>query len=408
MMLKEPESLIYLCAKTAGASRMGTFRIAAVLLLLLALPRSGRAELPGVDARQLVRSVDTALAGAEQAAKDPRTGLDPRNSKYAPFWSALQALRDRVGRIEGSLAPRTDEFFLQVDEGSSDLGELRVAWARTGVKNAQVAEEIRIASASYRQLRAYYGREGLRQRQGAPLTAAERRQFQRLQQSERRLAERLRLLRDQARRRGDATTAAELERFRAEAERIALASADLSSYLNALIATGEMRGEWHANAPYIRKATPPAEWAAADETVQDLYVDSDIGQVFTVDLGAMPPTGAAAPVAEAAASSPEGAIQADLPSGQASAELVVLEPIATSFDEVSAPDDPGDSGDPKDETVQDIDLSAPAESVADGEAPAVEEKPEPSQAAAPETPPAPRKPSSKPAGSARPIPPPIG
>jgi cell division protein FtsB len=407
MMLKEPESLIYLCAKTAGASRMGTFRTAAVLLLLLAFPRSGRADLPGVDARQLVRSVDTALAGAEQAAKDPRTGLDPRNSKYAPFWSALQALRDRVGRIEGSLALRTDEFFLQVDEGSSDLGELRVAWARTGVKNAQVAEEIRIASASYRQLRAYYGREGLRQRQGAPLTAAERRQFQRLQQSERRLAERLRLLRDQARRRGDATTAAELERFRAEAERIALASADLSSYLNALIATGEMRGEWHANAPYIRKATPPAEWAAADETVQDLYVDSDIGQVFTVDLGAMPP---AAPVAEAAASSPEGAIQADPPSGQASGELVVLEPIAASFDEVSAPDPSGASEDPKDETVQDIDLSLsePGEPAVDGEALAVEEKPEPSQIAPGTPPPAPRKPSSKPAGSSRPTPPPIG
>ena len=46
-----------------------------------------------------------------------------------------------------------------------------------------------------------------------------------------------------------------------------------------------MRGEWHANAPYIRKTAPAAEWAAADETVQDLYVDADIGQVFTVDLG---------------------------------------------------------------------------------------------------------------------------
>ncbi len=385
---------------------MGTSRIAAVLLFLLALPRSGRADLPTVDARQLVQRVDTALAGAEQAAKAPGTGLDPRNSKYAPFWSALGALRDRVGRIEGALVPRTGEFFLQVDEGSSDLGELRVAWARTGVKNARIAEEIRIASVSYRQLRADYGREGVRQRQGGPLTAAERRQFQRLQQSEGRLAERLRLLRDQARRRGDAVTAAELERFRAEAERVALASADLSSYLNALIATGEMRGEWHADAPYIRKAAPPAEWVAADQTVQDLYVDADIGQVLTADLGAVPPAGS---VPAAAASSPEGEVQVDQAADHPSEELVVLQPIVASTDEVAAPDDAGGASDSQDETVQDIDLSAPDEPATDAKVPAVDAKPvEPSRDAPPA---APRKPSAKPAGSpaaSPPIPPPIG
>jgi hypothetical protein len=384
---------------------MGMSRIAAVLLFLLALPRSGRADLPTVDVRQLVQRVDTALAGAEQAAKDPGTGLDPRNSQYAPFWSALHGLRDRVGRIEGSLGPRTGEFFLQVDEGSSNLGELRVAWARTGVRNARIAEEIRIASVSYRQLRADYGREGVRQRQGGPLTAAERRQFQRLQRSEGRLAERLRLLRDQARRRGDAATAAELERFRAEAERVARASADLSSYLNALIATGEMRGEWHADAPYIRKAAPPAEWAAADETVQDLYVDADIGQVLTVDLGAMPPAGS---VPAAAASPLEGEVQVDQAADQPSEELVVLQPIVASAGEATGPDDAGGAGDSRDETVQDLDFSAPGEPAADAEAPAVEATPEPSQAAPPS---APRKPAAKPAGSpaaGAPIPPPIG
>jgi hypothetical protein len=339
----------------------------AAVLLLLALPRAGRADPPMVDARGLVQRVDAALAGAARAAKDPRTGLDPRNSKYAPFWNALQALRDRVDRIEGSLSPRTGEFFLLVDQGSSDLGELRVAWARTGVKNPRIAEEIRAASSAYRGLRASFGREGVRQRQGGPLNAAERRQFQRLQQAEQRLAERLRFLRDQARRRGDAATAAELERFRAEAERIALASADLSSYLNALIATGEMRGEWHANVPYIRKSAPPAELAAADETVQDLYVDADIGQVFTVDLGAT-----------------DGAVESEAPAGggdvqayQPSGEMVVLEPIVTSTD----PDDDeaveAEASDaPEEEAVEDIDLSAPAEPApAESAAPVVEAEP---------------------------------
>ena len=168
-----------------------------------------------------------------------------------------------------------------------------MAWARTGARNDRIAEAVRTASSSYRLLRANYGREAVRRRQGGALTDAERQQFQRLQGAEQRFAASLQALRDKARQRGDATTAAELERFRAEAESLAVAAADLSTYLNALIATSELRGEWHANAPYIRKAAPPAEFAAADETVQDLYVDSDIGQVFTVDLGAVPADGAA-------------------------------------------------------------------------------------------------------------------
>ncbi|HTG34832.1 MAG TPA: hypothetical protein VLB76_18070 [Thermoanaerobaculia bacterium] len=375
----------------------------AAVLFLLALPRAGWADLPMVTARGIVRQVDTALAGATQAAKDPRTGVDPRNPKYAPFWSALQALQDRVGRIEGSLSPRTGEFFLLVDQGSTDLGELRVAWARTGVKNARIAEEIRSASSAYRGLRAYFGREGVRQRQGGPLNAAERQQFQRLRQAEARLAERLRFPRDQARRRGDAATAAELERFRAEAERIAQASADLSSYLNALIAAGEMRGEWHANAPYIRKTAPAAEWAAADETVQDLYADADIGQVFTVDLGAMPPDG----VAEVEAPTGGGGVQAYQDSG----EMVVLEPIVTSVDEVSEPEsDPEDTEDePAVEILDDEDGPAEEEGVIVERVEAIEpeagSKAPPANPASPANPP---KAEAKPEPVKPPIPPPIG
>ncbi len=378
---------------------MRKFYLAAVLFLL-ALPRAGWADLPMVTARGLARQVDTALAGAARAAKDPRTGLDPRNPKYAPFWSALQALQDRVGRIEGSLSPRTGEFFLLVDEGSADLGELRVAWARTGVKNSRIAEEIRSASSSYRGLRAYFGREGVRQRQGGPLNAAERQQFQRLRQAEARLAERLRFLRDQARRRGDAATAAELERFRAEAERIAQASADLTSYLNALIAAGEMRGEWHANAPYIRKTAPPAEWAAADETVQDLYVDADIGQVFTVDLGATAADGAA----QAEAPAGGGGVQAYQDSG----ETVVLEPIVTSVDEVSEPEsDPEDTEDePAVEILDDEDGPAEEEGVIVEPVEVIE--PEAGSKAPPANPANPPKAEAKPEPAKPPIPPPIG
>jgi hypothetical protein len=358
---------------------MRTYRIAALLFLLLAIPQAGRADLPIVTAGQLVHTVDGALAGAAQAAQK----LDPRNPKYAPFWSALQAMRTRVSRIGAALGG--DEFFLLVDQGSSDLGELRVAWARTRAKNDQVAERLRIASAAYRTLRSHFGREGARQKQGGALSEAERRQLAQLQRSERQLATSLRRLRDEARRRRDAATAAELERFRAEAERVAQASADLASYLNALIAASELRGEWQANVPYIRKTAPPAELAAADQTVQDLYVDADIGQVFTADLG----NTAESPSGEAGA---PAKIQVFQPGEEVQDVAVVVEPVLTGDGETPEP-----AAEPeKAEPAKEEEATAAAEP-----APEAGEAGEPA-AEALEPPEAPSAPS------AAPIPPPIG
>jgi hypothetical protein len=322
---------------------MGPIRSAAVLLTLLALslPGAGWAVAPvAVDARQLARTVDAALAVAAQAAKEPKAGLDPRNPRQAAFLAALQGFQARVRQIEDALAPRNAQFFLLVDQGSSDLGELRVAWARSGARNDRIAESIRTASSSYRLLRANFGREAVRRRQGGALTDAERQQFQRLQGAEQRFAASLQALRDKARQRGDATSAAELERFRAEAESLAQAAADLSTYLNALIATSELRGEWHANVPYIRKSAPTAELAAADETVQDLYVDADIGQVFTVDLGAVPAAdGTGAPVPEASGTTgtigTTGKVEVYQAASEEPREAVVVEPIVEPVGDAS-------------------------------------------------------------------------
>jgi hypothetical protein len=266
---------------------MRKFRTVHVLFLLLVVPELVWAAGPArrLTARQLARTVDSALAGVAQAAEDPAAGLDRAAPGTAAFRGALGGMRLRVSRIESALERRDGEFFLLVDQGSADLGALRVSWARTGARNDTIAQGLRLASASYRLLRSHFGREGLRYRQGGGLTEAEKRQFQRLQRANQRFAESLRPLRERAERRGDPTTVAELDRFRAEAERIAWERLALETYLNALIAASEMRGEWEANAPYLRD-DGPEELAAATERVHDLYVESDIGHVFTVDLGA--------------------------------------------------------------------------------------------------------------------------
>jgi hypothetical protein len=367
---------------------MRTYRIAALLFLLLAIPQAGKADPPPVTARQLVQTVDEALAGVAQAAR----GLDRRNPRYAPFWSALQAMRTRVGRIEATLG--SGEFLLLVDQGSSDLGELRVAWARAGVRNDEVAARLRTASTSYRSLRSTFGREGLRLKQGGPLTAAESQQLARLQASERRFAASAQRLRDQAQRRRDAATAAEMERFRAEAESIAQASADLASYLNALNAASEVRGEWQADHPYVRKTAPPTDLAAADATVEDLYTDSDIGQVFTADLGKT----TEGPAGEPQAASGESATPKVVVFQPGEAQEAVVEPIT------------GDDEDEAAEPAQSAESAEAAEAgPAEGDAVSAPEAPKsPEAPQSPEAAKGDARPEAASAPATPPIPPPIG
>jgi len=237
------------------------------------------------DASGLLEATDQALADLGRLADDPKDGLGPRRPNAAPFRSALALLVSVTDRLAGTLTARDPEFFDLLEQGSVALGALRVSWSRVGVRNDAMTADLRLASASYRLLRATYGREGLRHAQGGELSGAERSQFQRLQRTQRRLAADLERLREQARRRKDSALAAELDRYRAQATLIAWAPLDLASYLNALIATSEMRGEWRADAPYVKRAVPLQDWAAADQTVEDLWVDADIGKVFMVDLG---------------------------------------------------------------------------------------------------------------------------
>jgi len=317
---------------------------------------------PAADASRLLRASDQGLADLERVA----AALDPKNPRITPFRGSLSFFRSVMDELRGSLAAGDAEFFGFLDQGSAALGELRVTWARTGLHDEAISGRLRVASSSYRLLRSTCGREGLRQRQGGTLSQAERRQLQRIQRSERRFAERLQLLRDRARREGDRITAEEMERFRLEAERIAWASADLETYLNTLIAASELRGEWSADAPYVRKTAPPEEVAAADEAVQDLYVDSDIGQVFAINLGKVDGDG------ESAASVPVvGPVQVFESSGDVVAAEAVAEPVTLTGE-------PSEAGS-EDEPVEGVEIgeSAPAETAAGEDAVEVEEAEEP-------------------------------
>lgn len=256
-------------------------RALAALIFLLVLPFGpARAEPPRtIDARQLLISAERALAGTRTAA-----GADARLASRKAFWTALGKVDTALRQVRDGLSSRDGRFFRGLEQGSAALGELRVVWSRAGIAEPRVGEGIRILSSSFRLLRGGYGREAVRTRQGSGLTELEKQRFQRIQQAQRRFAESLRPLVDRSSERGDAAMLAELRRMLEEAERIAAAALTLEAYLNALILGDIQRGEWEGNSHYAQ-ATDRTEWLEAGAVVEELYVEEDVGHVFTIDLG---------------------------------------------------------------------------------------------------------------------------
>jgi hypothetical protein len=253
------------------------------LVLLLSVP-SAHAAATKADARTLLGMAQTGLSQAVRAAQASEGRLDRARPEQRPFWTALDKMGPALQRVRTGMAARDSSFFRALEDGSADLAELKVVWARTGAPDVAVSGALRVLSSSYELLRTGYGREAVRHRMGLGLMPAERARFLRIQQTQERLAQVLRDLEERARRRGDETMRAELRRMAEDAWRVASAQINLDAYLNALMLADAQRGEWTANTQYAA-ADDSSEWQEAGTVVEELYVEADIGQVFMVDLG---------------------------------------------------------------------------------------------------------------------------
>lgn len=254
------------------------------LLLILLSASSAHAAAQKVDARTLLGMAQTGLSQTVRAAQAASGRLDRSRPEQRPFWTALDKMGPALGRVRAGMAARDSSFFRALEDGSADLAELKVVWARTGAPDLAVSGALRVLSTSYELLRTGYGREAVRHRMGLGLMPAERARFLRIQQTQQRLVLVLRDLEERARRRGDEATRAELNRMAEDAFRVASAQLTLNAYLNALMLADDQRGEWTANSQYIN-ADDRSEWQEAGTVVEELYVEADIGQVFMVDLG---------------------------------------------------------------------------------------------------------------------------
>lgn len=252
------------------------------LALLLSVP--AQAAPRKADARALLGMARTGLSQAVRAAQGTGGRLDRSRPEQRPFWNSVDKMGSALQRVQAGMAARDSSFFRALEDGSADLAELKVVWARTGAPDASVSGALRVLSSSYELLRTGYGREAVRHRMGFALMPAERARFLRIQQTQQRLVYVLRDLEERSRRRGDETTRAELSRMAEDAWRVASAQLTLNAYLNSLILADSQRGEWTANAQYA-PAEDRSEWQEGDTVVEELYVEADIGQVFMVDLG---------------------------------------------------------------------------------------------------------------------------
>lgn len=253
------------------------------LALLLSVP-TAHAAVRKADARTLLGMAQTGLSQMVRAGQASSGRLDRGRSEQRPYWSALDKMGPALQRVRAGMVARDSSFFRALEDGSADLAELKVVWARTGAPDAAVSAALRVLSSSYELLRTGYGREAVRHRMAFALMPAERERFLRIQRTQERLAQVLRDLEERARRRGDEAARAELARMAGDAWRVASAQLTLNAYLNALILADDQRGEWTANAQYA-SADDSSGWQEGGTVVEELYVEADIGQVFMVDLG---------------------------------------------------------------------------------------------------------------------------
>ncbi|HSF43901.1 MAG TPA: hypothetical protein VLT87_29185, partial [Thermoanaerobaculia bacterium] len=118
-----------------------TRRVPSLALLLILLASgvaradvAGSGGAPEVNARQLMRMVETAYEDVHRAAQESGGGL--RNK---PFWASLDRMGRALEEVGTSLRTRDARFFQDLERGSVALGELKVVWARSGGNAPEVS-----------------------------------------------------------------------------------------------------------------------------------------------------------------------------------------------------------------------------------------------------------------------------
>ncbi|HEX4953587.1 MAG TPA: hypothetical protein VF017_09380 [Thermoanaerobaculia bacterium] len=226
------------------------------------------------NAKQLLANARSAVAGIYKAAKASKGTLDPKNKKQAPFWQAVTQMQSTLGTIGRQVTAKDRRLAATLSKGTETLAKLKTTWPRLGVTNAKVSSYLAKLDNAYTALRSARGAEGARARKAGPLTAQERERFQKIQQSQGQLAQRLGAMQAKARQKKDRGTEASLTRLIEQSNRIAKAQLTVDAFLLAVVLLDQIQGEWEAYSYYVGPEYRDS-WVEIDVWVETSFTSYD-------------------------------------------------------------------------------------------------------------------------------------
>ncbi len=128
------------------------------------------------------------LSGAQKAVgqivvaarKTPE--LSPDQAKAKPFWDAMKALNEALGKTETGMLLKDETFFSNLATASAMLAQAQVGVGMSGSSDTEVAEGMKLLSGLIRKMDENFSKEAARLRQGGQLSEAEKLQLKTLKE----------------------------------------------------------------------------------------------------------------------------------------------------------------------------------------------------------------------------------
>ncbi len=245
-------------------------RMAAVLALtgtVFGAKDDNKAPATKQNAAQIVASARQAVAYIAKSARAAGGDLDPSKATAKPFYNALQNAEKALKAAEKQLAAKDKKFFTSVGAAEAATTEMLVTLDLTGTSNPKVEKGAKKLAASVDALAENYTPLAQRKAKGGPLTDAEKKQFAKLQASQKELAAKLSKLSAQTKK--NPALAAGVAQARKTALAIAKAPANVNSYVDAFCVlnslSGWLRGYywyWPSSARSWWTYSYPAQWSS--------------------------------------------------------------------------------------------------------------------------------------------------
>ncbi|HLX63890.1 MAG TPA: hypothetical protein VKX17_21645 [Planctomycetota bacterium] len=264
---------------------MSAARLLAAVVLAAGIMLSPRAEEKKkppapqkATAEQLLDDAEKAIAFIAKEIHDSKDkSLDLKSVRQQPFFSALKKTEDITVKIKSQLKDHDLKFFNSVNDSTQLVAELKSALPRSGIKNAKVADGVKVISNALTLLRRNYGRESAHRRQNTGMTEKEKEQLTALRESESKLIDELDALTDEFK--TNAQLTAELQRLISQLKKSLDAPMTAQSLDAALELVDVVEGEWEAYSYYVdakhRKAWQEARDSDAFQDVDDLAAEAE-------------------------------------------------------------------------------------------------------------------------------------